>query len=236
MFERGRIGPMNIDARLAVLGRLCEIYDDVIKDLDVACRKYCAACCTCNVTVTSLEGYRIAGHLTAGGQTDLFAKVQTDLCPQRFVPSVTFNGLAELCARGQDPPEEIGDPAGGACPLLRDDECPLYAVRPFGCRLMVSKQNCRETGYAEMDPWVLSVNNVFLQYIEHIDLYGFSGNLTDILIFMASKKKRRRYSSNNLPNLPANLIANRPIKVLMIPPEHRPKIEPILTALQNIRL
>jgi Fe-S-cluster containining protein len=159
--------------------------------------------------------------------------VRADLCPERYRPSVTFNELAELCAQGQDPPEETGNTAGGPCPFLKDNECSIYPVRPFGCRCMVSKQNCQETGYADMDPWVLSVNNVFLQYIEHVDQYGFSGNLTDVLIFMAAKENRRRYSSNELFNLPAFLIANRPISILMIPPEHRQKIEPILKALSQ---
>lgn len=225
---------MDVETRLAVLGRIYEIYNDVVGDLDTACQRYCADCCTCNVTLTSLEGYRMARHLIAGGQTDLPETMRTDLCPQRLVPSVTFNALAELCAQGQDPPEETGDPAGGPCPLLRDNECPLYPVRPFGCRCMLSKQRCQKTGYADMDPWVLSVNTVFLQYIEHIDAHGFSGNLIDVLTFMASKDHRRRYRANDLQKTPANLIANRPIKVLMIPPGHRRKIELILKALNKV--
>ena len=227
---------MDIDTRLAVLDRIYAIYDDFAGELDVACRKYCAHCCTCNVTLTSLEGYKIARHLIDGGQSHLLAKMQPALGCKRFQPKVTINTLAEYCMQGKEPPEETCDPAWGPCPLLKDDECPFYRVRPFGCRCMLSKQNCQETGFAEMDSLVLTVNNVFLQYIEHIDARGFSGNLTDVLYFMASQENRRQYRTNHLQNTPANLIANQPIKVLMIPPEHRAEIQPILTALQSIRL
>jgi len=227
---------MDVDVRLAVLGRIYAIYDDFVEDLDVACRKYCALCCTCNVTLTSLEGYKIARHLIDNGQSHLLEKIQSALGCKRFQPRVTVNILAEYCMQGKEPPEETSDPAWGPCPLLKDDKCPFYRVRPFGCRCMLSKQNCQETGFAEVDSLVLTVNNVFLQYIEHIDARGFSGNLTDVLAFMASQENRSQYRTNHLQNPPANLIANRPIKVLMIPPEHRAELQPILNALQSIRL
>lgn len=225
---------MDVDLKLAVLDRIYAIYDDFVEDLDVACRKYCALCCTRNVTLTSLEGYKIAGHLIDNGQFHLFAKMQPALGGKRFQPTVTINALAEDCVQGKEPPEETSDPAWGPCPLLKDDKCPFYRVRPFGCRCMLSRQNCQETGLAEMDSLVFTANNVFLQYIEHIDARGFSGNLTDVLAFMASPENRRQYRTNHLPNPPANLIANRPIKVLMIPPEHRAQLQPILNRLQSL--
>jgi len=225
---------MDVDARLAVLDRIYAIYDDFAGELDVACRKYCAHCCTCNVILTTLEGYQIAGQLISTGQSHLLGKMETELNLKRFQPKITINTLAEYCMQGKAPPEETSDPAWGPCPLLKDDECPFYRARPFGCRCMLSKQNCQETGFAEMDSLVLTVNNVFLQYIEHIDARGFSGNLTDVLAFMASQENRRQYKTNHLPNTPANLIANRPIKVLMIPPEHRAEMQPILNSLNSI--
>ena len=225
---------MNLNVRLNVLDRIYAIYDDFVEVLDVACQKYCALCCTCNVTLTSLEGYKIARHLIDNGQSHLFAKLQPALGGRRFQPQVTINTLAENCMQGKEPPEEAGDPAWGSCPLLEDDKCPIYRVRPFGCRCMLSKQNCQETGFAAMDSMALTVNNVFLQYIEHIDARGFSGNLADVLDFMASAENRRQYRANHMQHPPANLIANRPIKVLMIPPEHRTEIKPILNALQGL--
>jgi hypothetical protein len=49
---------------------------------------------------------------------------------------------------------------------------------------MVSKRCCSETGFAEMDPVVMTVNDVFMQFIEHLDTGGFSGNFTDVLHLM----------------------------------------------------
>ena len=225
---------MDVKIRLNVLDRIYAIYDDFVADLDVACQKYCALCCTCNVIMTTLEGYQIAEHLITTGQSHLLEKMGMALSRKRFHPKVTINMLAEDCMQGKEPPEESSDPTWGPCPLLKDDECPFYRARPFGCRCMLSQQNCQETGLAEMDPLVLTVNTVFLQYIEHIDARGFSGNLADVLALMASPENRRQYRTDHLQSPPANLIANRPIKVLMIPPEHRAELQPILNALQSI--
>ena len=224
---------MNINTKLAVLDRIYGIYDDFASDLDVACQRYCAHCCTCNVILTTLEGYKIAEEMISNGQSNLIEKIQKTLSRNRFKPQVTINGLAELCMQGNEPPEESSDPAWGPCTLLNDNECSVYPVRPFGCRCMVSKQNCKETGYADMDPLVLTVNNVCLQYIEHIDANGFTGNLADVLIFMAARGNRREYRRDSLSSTPDHLIANRPLRVLMIPPEHRIEIKPILSELSQ---
>ncbi len=101
---------------------------------------------------------------------------------------------------------------------------------------MVSKRNCRETGYADMDPLVLTVNNICLQYIEHIDVHGFTGNLSDVLGVMAKEQNRQKYKSSQLKVSGTSLIANRPLKVLMIPPEHRLEAKPILDSLNSIQI
>jgi len=80
------------------------------------------------------------------------------------------------------------------------------------------------------------VNTVFLQVIEHLDAEGCSGNLIDVLKFMASKNRRRVYERGQLACEKNGLIVNWELKVLMIPPEHREKIEPILQQLREISL
>jgi len=227
---------MDIDTKLAVLDQIYRVYDDFTGKLDLACQKYCAHCCTCNVTLTTIEGYRIVRHLISNGQSNSFEKLQPALNRKRFQPVVTTNELAELCALEKDLPLESSDPAWGPCPLLKNDECIIYAHRPFGCRCMVSKQNCQEAGYAEMDPLMLTLNNVCLQYIEHIDAHGFTGNLSDVLGVMAKEQNRQKYKSRKLKVAGTSLIANRPIKVLMIPPEHRLEAQPILDTLNSIKV
>ncbi len=227
---------MNIDSKLDVLDQIYRIYDEFAGELDVACKRYCAQCCTCNVTLTTLEGYKIVAHLISSKKLDLFKKVKKASYKNRFQPQITTNRLADLCVEGKDLPDEKSNHMWGSCPLLTGNECPIYTVRPFGCRCFVSRHNCKEKGYADIDSFVITVNTVFLQYIEHIDAQGFSGNLTDILRVMESKNHHEFYGKNVL-NAPDNgLISNQPLNVLLIPPEHRVKIKPILQALQRINV
>ena len=225
---------MDLNSKLAVLDQICRIYDEFVAKLDMACKKYCAVCCTRNVTMTTLEGYLIVTHMISNGKSGLFENIERAIPKRRFQPRTTTNRLADLCMKGEDPPVEIHENSDGSCPLLKDNLCPIYQVRPFGCRCFVSKKDCRKQGYAEVDSFILTVNNLFLQFIEHVDSQGFSGNLIDVLKFMASKKNRHNYKRNTLDNPDTGLIPNLKITVLMIPPEHRVKIKPILKDLQSI--
>jgi Fe-S-cluster containining protein len=225
---------MELNSKIAVLDQIYRVYEEFVDRLDIACKKYCAGCCTRNVTLTSLEGYLIATQIISSGKSNLFENIESALPKKRFYPLTTTNRLADLCMKGQDPPEEKHDDSNERCPLLKDNLCPIYPVRPFACRCFVSKKDCRKQGYAEVDPFILSVNNLFLQVIEHVDSQGFSGNLIDVLKFMASKNNRDNYKKNTMDHPDAGLIPNLKITVLMIPPEHRVRIKPILNALQNI--
>lgn len=225
---------MNLDLRLNVLKKIYRLYDDFFDDLEIACKKYCDGCCSLNVTMTTLEGYLIADHMVAHGPSDGFQKVQKAVSQKRFKPQTTTNRLSELCFQEKDLPEEKNHEFNGSCPLLKDGLCPIYAVRPFGCRCFVSKHDCRTEGYADVDPFVITVNTLFLQVIEHVDIMGFSGNFTDVLLLMASRENRDRYELNRLKTQSTGLISNLELKVLMIPPEHRIKVKPVLNALLNL--
>ncbi|MBU4185509.1 MAG: hypothetical protein KKC23_04795 [Proteobacteria bacterium] len=223
---------MDLYTKLDVLNQIYKIYDAATESLEVACQKYCSTCCTRNVTMTSLEGYKIADHLIENSKSELFKKIKAKSYKKRFQPKITTNKIADLCIQGKEIPDEEIDSSWGSCPLLINDECPIYMVRPFNCRCMVSKTNCVDK--AEMDPFVLTVNNVFLQYIEHIDQHGFSGNLTDVLLFMESKDNMKSYIMEVLKNPGKELIKNLPMSILFIPPEHRQQIKPIINSLQTI--
>jgi hypothetical protein len=224
---------MGIHEKLAALDHIYRVYENFISEYEVACRRGCDRCCTRNVILTTLEAYKISTHLIESGQESLLERLSAVIDGPRFIPRVTTNGLAEICMRGEDPPEEASDPAWGPCPLLDDGQCPLYAVRPFGCRCMVSARRCDDAGFAEMDPFLVTVNNVMLQYIEHIDRDGCSGNLADLLVFMSSGENRRRYRDGGPEGLPAGLIRNRAIRALMVPPRHRERIMPVMKSLER---
>ena len=227
---------MALEKKLEALNRVYKIYDAYSATLDLACKARCAHCCTTNVTMTTLEGYKIIYDLAAAGRHEIIDSLKGIEAKERFKPQLTTNRMAELCAADAKVPEE--DTAGEwqDCSLLDDSLCSIYDLRPFGCRCFVSRQNCGETGYADMDDFTASVNTVFLQVIEHLDAEGCSGNLTDVLQFMASEDKRRAYQKGGVNCEKNGLIVNWELKVLMIPPEHREKIEPILQQLRDVNL
>ena len=226
---------MQLEQRLNVLNKIYGLYDDASKHLDVACKKYCAACCTPNVTMTTLEGYLVADHVISNGQADLFENIQGKRSKNRFKPKITFNKIADLCRKGSDPPEEEKTYSNKSCPALKDNLCPIYKVRPFGCRCFISKHDCSKAGYAEVDPFDMTVNTLFMQFVEQIDFMGFSGNFADVLLLMASNENRENYKKNTLKHPGTDFVSNLEIKVLMIPPEHRMKVKPVLDALLSIK-
>jgi Fe-S-cluster containining protein len=226
---------MKLSSKLAALDQIYEIYDHFVSELDLACRKSCAHCCTTGVTLTTVEGYKIIQQLEAEEAERWIAKIAQAVKKPHFQLKITTNQLANLCAEGIEPPaEESTD--WNPCPFLTDSQCPIYAVRPYGCRCLVSRHDCGKQGYADLDDFVVSVNTVFLQFIEHLDADGCTGNLLDMLGVMAVEENRQSYADGKLECLSAGLIANLPIKVLMIPPEHRTRIQPILQSLRAIRI
>lgn len=227
---------MDITSKLKILDQIYSIYDNFVDSLDLACKKYCDHCCTSGVTLTTLEGYKIIDRLTSDTNTDVIQNIQSASQIKRLRPQITTNRLAQLCAQGVDPSEEADNLDLPACPLLSDHKCPIFELRPYGCRCLVSRHNCAEKGYAEIDDFVLSVNTVFLQTIEHIDADGCSGNLVDILQAMSVDKNRKAYCSSALHCSANKLIPNQPLEVLMIPPEHRTKMEPVLQELREIKV
>jgi hypothetical protein len=227
---------MDIKIKQKVLEKMYTIYENFVDHNDFACQKHCAHCCTENVSMTTLEGYSFLNNLDSSARTELMQKIKQQEGSKRFIPRITINGMADLCARDQKLPEEENDENGGRCPVLNFDLCPLYSKRPFGCRCMVSRQNCGSVGYADMPSWVISVNNVLMQYIEHMDAKGFSGNFTDIMLFLNDPKNVDDYVKDRLGACPKLLLRNQPVYILMVPPEDRPRIEPLLNAIRSIKI
>ncbi|MCG2751969.1 MAG: YkgJ family cysteine cluster protein [Desulfobacteraceae bacterium] len=223
----------NIADRDAFLDRAYGLYEEFSASLDVACKPGCSHCCTRDVTVTTLEAYRVVKALKKNGNYTLIQKVlKEDKC--RFQPMMTTNQLAHLCASDGEIPTEDHPVSQDPCPLLDHGLCSIYPHRPFGCRCFVSARNCREHQFADVDPFVLTVNTVFLQFIEQMDTPGLYGNFSDVLRFLDSESHREVYEGGQLAGLPQGLVFNRSIPVLMVPPEHRDQIKTLLTRLANL--
>jgi hypothetical protein len=226
---------VNIVQRCDRLKTIYEIHEAFTATVDRACRKHCAVCCTCNVTATTLEGWLIhdalaTGTCTPGAPVDQWAQN----APGRFQPQVTINRMAQICMSGEEPAEEHNDPAAGPCPLLAGDICSIYAVRPFGCRAMLSTQDCACQGEALMPDLILSANQVVMQYLETLDRPGATGNLIDVLLFLSDAQRRAGYLKPSGPQWPQPLRSNQGFPALLVPPEHRQAIQPLVQALQNL--
>ena len=206
------------DDRLGRLSRLYALYDRFMARTEFFCHRGCSACCTCNVTLTTLEMDHIRQHLGSAGTRAIVERVTDNLSPRRFQPKTTLNGFAMACMAGSQIPDEENDPRWGVCPLLREKVCTIYPVRPFGCRSLVSTDDCSRCGAAVLSDFTLTVNNVFMQYIEHIDCTGVSGNLSDMILALSGKRANGHWVT----------IGNQTAKGFMVPPEHRQRIRPCL--------
>jgi len=213
-----------LSRQLETLEKIYTLHDDLAGKLDLACRAGCDLCCTRNVSVTSLETALIFRHLAKTDRNELLAKIESASELPRFQPLTTTNTLAHLCRNGENPPEENCDPAWRPCPLLTDNRCPIYAVRPFACRCMVSKSVCRPGGQAEIDDYLLALHTVFMQFIEHADAGGCTGNLIDMLgaPLTGGQPAQRGF------------IPNRSIEMIMLPPEYQARARAILEKLSAL--
>jgi hypothetical protein len=218
--------------RLDALQRIYDIYDQVLASYALACRWGCDACCTANVTLTTLEALGIADGLGDAAE-EVLARLTASPDPRRFRPQTSINTVAAMVLGGQEPPEEGADAEAGPCPLLRGRCCPIYPLRPFACRCMVSARPCDVAGYATIDDFLVSVNTVFQQTIEDLDAAGATGNLSDLLPLLCRDEFREPYGSGGLDPAALKLAANRRMPALMVPPEHRGRMAPIVERLRK---
>jgi len=225
---------MDTDTKLDRLDSLYRLYDETVARLPAACAPGCAHCCTRNVIVTTLEGWRLVDRLDAGSLERLHHRLEGAAERPRFRPRITVNRLAELAMTDEEPPEEACDPAWSPCPLLADDLCPVYDLRPFACRCMFSTVVCGPGGYAAQDDYLITANTVFQPVIEHLDVPGGTGNLVDVLQYLRGAEQCSLYRTGMIRPEAAGLPANRPVRMLMLPPEHRERLQPVVGRIQKL--
>lgn len=222
---------MNI--RFKTLDIIYQIHATQMAEEKLTCAKGCATCCTRNVTLTTLEGRRLYDWISSAAP-HLMDHLKKNAHAPRQIPTYTVNGLTDMCMAGDEVPEEPSDPEWGACPLLSNEGlCEVYEARPFACRSMVSKSPCATSGFAEMEDLTLTINNALMQYIEHTDDKGLTGNLTDILLLLEEEANREAHEGETLTPPNALFVANRPAQVLMVPPPHREAVGKIMQAIQT---
>jgi len=206
----------------AIFDKLRAIYtlfDSETYDLPLACQKGCALCCTDHLSLTTIEA-RFLNEYLKGNEA---AKKRIADARISWRPAYTVNGLVldTLCRRPS--PEEDETSPVGPCPLLEDDACLAYPARPLACRVMFTRKLCgQSTEGAEIRPLEMSLNQVFMQAVEHLDSAGRSGNLCEMMDFLLGKSDGE------------SLLYNRSMPGFLIEPEHQEAIRPVVKKLQEI--
>jgi Fe-S-cluster containining protein len=192
--------------------------------------------------MTTLEGYDIVSHLHKNRLGISLEKITLSASDRRFKPTVSTNAYAAACLRGEDFPDEASGFSGSDCQFLSNNTCKIYKVRPFGCRCFFSKVRCSKEAAAVVDPFLVTLNTIFLQCIEHVDSGGRFGNIYDVIAFLVQKDSRMTFLQSPSHQKPCtidpgksiSLARNKAIPALMIPPEHRERSKPIVDALRRI--
>ena len=225
---------MGPESKIEKLKALYRLHDDFMAGRKLACRPGCHTCCTRDLTATTLEGLFLILHCRRTGRRDLIRRLEAELEPG-FRPRLTINGLAKACLESEQVPEEVLGSGKHPCPLLEDGLCAAYPARPLGCRAMASAETCPPNGAALMDPLVLTVNTVFQQVVEQLDLPGFFGNLADVIRFLNDGRHGPAYQEGrSVIGKAFKLAPNQPAAALMVPPEHRAGIRPVLEKMGEV--
>ena len=219
--------------KLKMLERIYTLHEQQTHSAPRVCHNGCAVCCTRNVTVTSLEAFFLLDSLEPEKRERAISRIRSQAGEKRLIPRITINAMAERCMNGQDLPDEVCDPSWGPCPLLENNSCTVYPFRPFACRAMVSSENCGPTGEAVMDEFLVTLNNVLMQYLEHMDHENTSANMNDMLMCLAGDNNLEHYrKTGRLESPPGSFLPNLKLTMLMVPPEYRERIMPVLSSLQ----
>jgi Fe-S-cluster containining protein len=222
---------VSLALKKALLKTLYAAYDKIVEPFEVACRIECSLCCTHNVLATTLEAALVIDALEQPQRAELLSRARRGTEGKRLQPILTTNALAEFCLKRRDPPAEDPDFEMRPCPLREPDGCPIYPVRPFGCRSLFSSEICKEGGEAAMHPILVALNGVFGQLIEHIDRGGLYGNLIDLLLVLGNEERGSAYESCDRIEPVPPLLANRPNPGFLILPGEREEIRKALNFL-----
>lgn len=167
-----------------LLASLYDAFSEWADRFPFVCRQGCAICCTRSVTMTSLEGEEIMAFLAESGRlSELAAPAVQPTVSRRG--QYTSNTFVASHLRG----ESVEEPESWdlrPCPFLKEENCTIYPVRPFGCRLFASLDPCAASGVAEMPPGYLAGATVLLQCLEHLDNGGRWGTMMELLAAMTS--------------------------------------------------
>lgn len=147
-------------------------------EINLDCESGCSLCCKVisRIELLPTEAFILAAHLQ-----DILDKNQLDnLIEKLYINAEKLKNKDILEAKKEFTP----------CPLLIDDRCSIYEVRPFTCRMFVSKSfdlcintNCTQ-GHIDGILKFITEKQFYEHYVKTIfeaDLYAYPIELNDAL-------------------------------------------------------
>ena len=226
---------MNNNLREKIITSLYELYDRETANLSYACKKGCSTCCTQSVTMTATEGEMILEFLKEqdrlGDLHEILKQSET-----RYIPAHTPNQLAALYHDRKEVKDEGWDLS--PCCFLDNNCCTIYPVRPFACRSFGSTVQCDLNHSAEQPPWLVTLNTVMMQVIEHVGQGEYWGNMMDILLELSSQsgyigRQWQGEGANKVDRARFRLLTAEPVAVFVVPPEDEEKISRLLNRIST---
>jgi Fe-S-cluster containining protein len=221
--------PSATSARHQALALIYEIFDQWAAQWTFACRPGCAVCCTHGVTLSESEGERILFFLRQSGRESWLIDRIGGL-PIPAAPACTTNEFARACLGQKDIDPGHGI-FSGTCPLLQDNRCSVYSVRPFACRCFVSTISCRPGREAVLPSAYLTASAAVGQLIEHLDqgrLWGTMIALLQHLVTRSSGTTRNKGIQKRQADTAPGLLIARPLPGFLLGEEDYPLVAPLL--------
>jgi Fe-S-cluster containining protein len=216
-----------------ILFTIYDIFDQWNSDLDKVCHRGCSGCCTQNVTITAVEGEAILRFILAEGMSLWLAKKLASP-PTQKPPQMTTNDFALACLTGKD--DDPGDHYNLAlCPFLENDQCRIYPVRPFGCRMFISQETCSEIHPALVSDSYFEAATAVTQIIEHLGQKEYWGNMLDVLPALLDISEFREIAdhlnSSQIIQARMQTLTAKPLPGFLFSEEHTNEISPLLQSI-----
>ncbi|HBH29074.1 MAG: YkgJ family cysteine cluster protein [Desulfofustis sp. PB-SRB1] len=168
------------------ISAIYDIFDTWASRFTPVCGPGCAHCCTSDVYLTEVEARIIIDYIEKQDRRQWLVELLSHPLPPVSL-HLTTNEFAAACLAGRDI-----DPGGGRfdspCRLLDNDLCPLYEVRPFGCRCLMSTIVHDATQPAAAPSGYYAAATATQQIIEHLSRPGRWGELSRMLLAEAGRR------------------------------------------------
>lgn len=221
-----------------ILTAVYDIFTAWSQDLDIACHPGCSICCTRNVTMTAVEGELILRYIRRKKLEQQFAeRLQSARPPKR--PKMTTNDFARACLQGKTYDFEEPSPEE-KCPFLENDLCMIYPVRPFVCRMMISRHQCEKGRAASLSDSYLAAATAVMQIIEHLGQKEYWGNMLDILPALCDISEHHTIASclNKVMMMEARIrtLTAKPLPGFLFTEEEEQTVVPLLQTIFNTEI